>query len=227
MKEHYVVGTGWFQQDPAVHKLLDATRIAVYLCPSVGIYPEWLPEGGNDIAYRRDYFGCTGGKSTKAPDFYTGIRGAVYFDGVMYANSATKISNITDGTSSTLIVGESIAPTKYALGNQPPDPNDPNGTGYNSCRGGPNEWWFGGGGHIDDKTSVDYARELRSTKNRINFSFPGCLNANQDTEGAFGGQHPGGTQFAYCDAHVEFLSETIDLNIYRNLSTCAGGDNTH
>ena len=142
----------------------------------------------------------------------------------MYANSAMKISNITDGTSSTFIVGESIAPTKYALGNHT---DDPNGYGYDTCHGGPNEWWFGGGGHIDDRTTVDYARELRSTKNRINFSFLGCLNTNQDTEGAFGSQHPGGTQFAYCDAHVDFLSETIDINIYRNLSTRAGADNTH
>ena len=66
VKEHYVTGVGWFQQDPTIHKLLDATRISVYLCPTVAIYPEFLPEGGNDIAYRRDYFGCTGGKGTKS-----------------------------------------------------------------------------------------------------------------------------------------------------------------
>jgi prepilin-type N-terminal cleavage/methylation domain-containing protein/prepilin-type processing-associated H-X9-DG protein len=221
VKEHYVTGVGWFQQDPAVHKLLDATRISVYLCPTVGAFPESMPEGGNDVCYRRDYFGCTGGKGTKAPDYYAGIRGSVYFDGVMYANSSMKISKITDGTSKTFCVGESIAPTKYAMGDHE---DGPTGHGYNSCLGGPNEWWFGGGGHMDDKTTVDYARELRSTKNVLNFFFTNCLADNQDSDGSFSSQHIGGVQFVYADGHVEFVNENINAAIYRNLSTRAGGD---
>ena len=40
--------------------------------------------------------------------------------------------------------------------------------------------------------------------------------------GAFGSKHPGGANFAFGDGHVEFLSENINLPLYRALSTRAG-----
>jgi prepilin-type N-terminal cleavage/methylation domain-containing protein/prepilin-type processing-associated H-X9-DG protein len=36
--------------------------------------------------------------------------------------------------------------------------------------------------------------------------------------------HRGGANFALADGHVEFYSETMDLNLYQNLSTKAGGE---
>lgn len=43
-----------------------------------------------------------------------------------------------------------------------------------------------------------------------------------NVNGAFASRHPGGAQFTYLDAHVEFLSEDIDFDLYQNLSTIAG-----
>ena len=40
--------------------------------------------------------------------------------------------------------------------------------------------------------------------------------------GAFASYHPGGSYFVYADAHVDFLTEDIDLDTYQNLSTYAG-----
>ena len=40
----------------------------------------------------------------------------------------------------------------------------------------------------------------------------------------FGSQHPGGAQFVFCDGHVTFLTDTIDMGIYRALSTRATGE---
>jgi prepilin-type N-terminal cleavage/methylation domain-containing protein/prepilin-type processing-associated H-X9-DG protein len=40
--------------------------------------------------------------------------------------------------------------------------------------------------------------------------------------GAFASNHPGGAQFVYGDGHVEFVSENIDLDTYQNLSTISG-----
>jgi len=40
--------------------------------------------------------------------------------------------------------------------------------------------------------------------------------------GAFASDHPGGAQFLYADGHVEFISDGIDLDTYQNLSTIAG-----
>ena len=43
-----------------------------------------------------------------------------------------------------------------------------------------------------------------------------------DFNGAFVSNHPGGAQFLFGDGHVEFITEDIDLDTYQNLSTIAG-----
>jgi prepilin-type processing-associated H-X9-DG protein len=40
----------------------------------------------------------------------------------------------------------------------------------------------------------------------------------------FHSRHPGGAQFAFADGSVTFFSETIDRDVYRGLSTRAGGE---
>jgi prepilin-type processing-associated H-X9-DG protein len=40
--------------------------------------------------------------------------------------------------------------------------------------------------------------------------------------GAFASNHPSGAQFLYGDGHVEFITDSIDLDTYQNLSTIAG-----
>jgi prepilin-type processing-associated H-X9-DG protein len=42
------------------------------------------------------------------------------------------------------------------------------------------------------------------------------------TNGAFASDHPGGAQFLFGDGHVEFITDNIDLDTYQNLSTIAG-----
>ncbi len=41
---------------------------------------------------------------------------------------------------------------------------------------------------------------------------------------SFRSRHPGGAQFALADASVRFISQTIDLTMYRNLASIAGGE---
>ncbi len=45
----------------------------------------------------------------------------------------------------------------------------------------------------------------------------------QNNEG-FYSQHTGGAQFCFGDGSVHFISDSIDLALYRNLSTCGGGE---
>jgi prepilin-type processing-associated H-X9-DG protein len=44
-----------------------------------------------------------------------------------------------------------------------------------------------------------------------------------DLEG-FRSRHSGGAFFTWCDGHVSFLGESIDINTYHYLSTRAGGE---
>lgn len=43
-----------------------------------------------------------------------------------------------------------------------------------------------------------------------------------NVNGAFQSRHAGGAMFVYCDGHVDFVDESIDLETYRDLSTIAG-----
>ena len=42
--------------------------------------------------------------------------------------------------------------------------------------------------------------------------------------GGFASNHTGGVNFVYMDGHVAFMSDNIDINMYRALSTRGGGE---
>ncbi|MEX0793798.1 MAG: DUF1559 domain-containing protein [Pirellulaceae bacterium] len=48
--------------------------------------------------------------------------------------------------------------------------------------------------------------------------------ADQNVYGAFRSQHPGGGNFTMVDGSTRFTAETIDYELYQNLSTRAGGE---
>ncbi len=60
-----------------------------------------------------------------------------------------------------------------------------------------------------------------STHMPLNYTDP--LGHWRNIEG-FRSRHPGGANFAFADGHVSFISETINTDTYRALSTRAGGE---
>lgn len=200
-------GMGWNTtgfSDPAGAKFRE-TPVPLYYCPSRDTFLE--------IAERRDYFGVVGGKTR----FGHGPRGDVFFDGMFnVGNIKISAAKITDGTSHTLAVGESIHPAKWGAG-----------PGYGDARvGGPGAWWV-----ADSCPSPDcrpksanwvFGRFLRSTKYPINFNIMPMVLDDVENEPPFGSNHPGGAYFVFADGHVTFLPETIDMTTYQALSTVRG-----
>lgn len=71
--------------------------------------------------------------------------------------------------------------------------------------------------------AIANADSLRTTTNPLN-TRPGDGITIELRNGAFGSSHPGGGNFVYGDGHVEFVDDSIELNIYRALSTIAEGE---
>jgi len=180
--------------------------LSTFICPSNsrwGDYPE-----------RKDYFGVVGGVVSVVPT--QGTWGFVFNDGVMYPNSFTRVGEITDGTSNTFAVGEVVHALPYGMG-----PNNIASGGDGS--GGPTNWWIGA--HVNRNLPEEvqsYGRSLLSTLNPINSQFPVPLEPQFSNETPFGSDHPGGAQFVYCDGHVAFIQDAIDINTYQWLSSRAG-----
>jgi len=122
------------------------------------------------------------------------------------------MADVRDGTSGTLFFGERRHADKVF---------DSWAAGAGEQLIGDYGWWHTAGGlAIVDATMTTLAP----------------LNYDADTSdtdfacwrvGAFGSFHPGGANFALVDGSVRFLSETIELDQYRALSTRAGGEVVH
>jgi prepilin-type processing-associated H-X9-DG protein len=140
---------------------------------------------------------------------YLGVSGtdSLVGDGVLYKNSLTRLADVTDGTSNTLLIGE-----------RPPSSNFHYG------------WWYAGVGQ-DHSGSADMVLAVRE---RVRNIFGGCGGVPQtfrqpagltDWCGVyhFWSLHAGGANFAFCDGSVRFLAYAADA-VLPALATRAGGE---
>ncbi len=117
-----------------------------------------------------------------------------YNNGVFLYRTVKSAKDVVDGLSNTMFVGETIEGHTRESAN---------------C-------WAVGSRHL---------HSLRSTDNPLNT--PPGQGVTVDlygysANGAFASRHPFGAFFGFGDGHARFLSENIDLDTYRGLSTRAG-----
>ncbi|MBX3435333.1 MAG: DUF1559 domain-containing protein [Pirellulales bacterium] len=219
--------------------------VPTYRCPSAG-----LPEHQLDVTADNywimnrspvSYLGVATGlqaKQHQAGDVYF-LKGqpspedgnAAYegADGVLYGidkddkvHKGTQLREITDGTSSTMMVGEALHDydTQEAVGGSP-----------ENRAGSRKDHWWGGSDDIDTHPGCDLSEFLGSTAVSPNFQTTSlehqqwCANPDsancQKLQLAFGSEHPGSLQVVFCDGHVENVTDGVDPHVWSDYGTRA------
>jgi prepilin-type N-terminal cleavage/methylation domain-containing protein/prepilin-type processing-associated H-X9-DG protein len=177
--------------DPETLLLLQ-TLIPTYRCPSDANwsmlnterpYPSLVP-GQTLFLGRSNYKGCAGGNTTQ---------GGVF---VNFGDPAIGFRSVTDGLSTTLLVGEAMSGT-------------PPGSSQSQCAA----VWAGG----EKPTSVSANGQVS-----LDTLFAVCGSGmfqlqtgmwagdTHEPSGGFGSRHSGGAHFAMCDGAVRFVNEKIE-----------------
>lgn len=139
-------------------------------------------------------------------------------DGIFFINSRTTFNKIRDGSSSTVLIGESLPDQNFwgedLFGNQQKI-----------------DHWYIGTSEFDlmeqfvNKTdSAENSECLGSTACRINASLLGDEFTIDEKELCFASRHPGGVNIAFADGHVSFIAESIEASIWSALGTRAGNE---
>jgi prepilin-type N-terminal cleavage/methylation domain-containing protein len=174
---------------------------------------------GNTTRGRLSPVGTT---STGAPNQYGGApfievihyqtADATYYSYINFDQNfkaSTRMPEITDGTSNTLAISETVKGHQGDL------------RGF--------AWW-GGGAHFETlrtpNTSTPDSLESSSycvTANRLN---PPCVGRSASNEESIAARsrHPNGVQAVMCDASTRFFTNNIALDTWRGLGSAAGGE---
>jgi prepilin-type N-terminal cleavage/methylation domain-containing protein/prepilin-type processing-associated H-X9-DG protein len=229
------------------------TNVKLYLCPSnrtsggIDLKPiatEWntsLPPfaAGIDYAFCKGANGALNIDWTRVP---LEVRGVFGLRPLGEERSGVRFSEIRDGLSSTLALGDAAGGTPiYLVRNlkQPDQPVTSTLTGQTVpidqawCAAGASDTahpWYGSVlavtaqyGLAPDPRDEPMNRRLASPSIYSGDS-AGDNSRGRDWVSGFRSLHPGGCNFLFCDGAVRFVRENISPATYRALSTCAGSE---
>lgn len=194
----------------------DASNNSVnaFHCPS---FP--APDG-----LHTNYFGIMGGGENLAFWAHSSRFGRAFWNnGILYTNSKTRLRDITDGASNTVVIGE----TKYQLG--PNGRSDGVRAGWASTIRGCVNATPGVTAAVTDVPINSYQGDgntgdtlFTAGTSSSDPNFRGSVNgvaSTQNLQGrAFGSAHVGGCHFAFADGSIHFISENINLSTLQYLA---------
>ncbi len=185
-----------------------ATSVGGFICPSEGSELH-LEDGsfGTPAPAVASYAFVAGHRGILGGTLYTPVNACMtkhHNTGPHLYYTKVALKQIEDGTSNTISVGEVIETSKGIINEGLPN----EATTHNI-------WTY----------VLRYLDCFRTTTVALNTPpWVETLRVDADdiVNGAFASRHPGGAQFVYVDGHVDFMEESIDLDLYQNLSTIAG-----
>jgi prepilin-type N-terminal cleavage/methylation domain-containing protein len=136
-------------------------------------------------------------------------------EGILFGGSRVRLKDVSDGTSKTLMVGESFTDLEYSK-----DGNEMDYWGLFSPQMGNATAWAPG--YVrGTEHSEGVGSAVVPINSRLNPLMPGRL-----MEMSFGSRHIGGAMFCFADASARFIDESIDLQTYRAIATRKLGELT-
>lgn len=189
------------------------TSVATYVCPSdldsrsLGV-PATGPPAAAGARYMPGSYRAVSGRSDDGLNYLDSemmfeyasrSRGPIHMAGT-WGFTVETFANIRDGTSNTLLVGESTTSTN--TGNR--------------------TFWACSFAYYSLSGVTNQARTLLGDYDEC--VRQGGIGGEIPCKRGWGGQHPGGIHFAICDGSVRFVSNTTDLTLLGNLATIAGGE---
>jgi prepilin-type N-terminal cleavage/methylation domain-containing protein/prepilin-type processing-associated H-X9-DG protein len=227
-------------------------QVKLFFCPSnresglLDLSPhaqEWhvpLPP----VAAGCDYAFCRGANSALVNDWAktpVSVRGPFGIRKPSEASSGVRLAEITDGSSSTIAMGDATAGSPSYLVRNLSNPNEP-AIGTNGQTIVLEQSWSAAG--VGDTSHPWYGSVLCVTA-QYGFSpdprdepmnrrpatptvtggrTTGDNADGTDHIGGFRSLHTGGCNFLFCDGSVQFITERVPPAVYRALSTYAGGE---
>jgi prepilin-type processing-associated H-X9-DG protein len=191
--------------------------VELFLCSSDNMPHVWMATEGSVWIYAGEIFSslipiCEVGGSNYVGVFGIGEPG-VDGEGVFFRNSFVRLIDISDGTSSTMAVGERSINLNAGRGNA---------TWVGSVSGA--QLWSCAPDPFGDPDAGVCRREDASGMTLGHTGEGNGPGSMQGDVNQFLSRHGRGANFLFCDGHVRYLDGTIDYHAYKALSTRNAGE---
>ena len=193
--------------------------LPMFRCPSMPIEEHINSNSGIPQRVPVSYRAAGGNEVTSDDTSTRPISGTKSFEmlnlnGLFYACSATRFGDIPDGLSNTIAIGESHTDPRFVKDGQGMDFWVIGSPQADPCR------CDGGTGGTEFSEAAGSFYMMMNLRIRD----PGAHGRLMEL--SFGSYHVGGAHFGLADGSVQYISENIDLGIYRGLGSRSGKEVT-
>jgi prepilin-type N-terminal cleavage/methylation domain-containing protein len=200
-----------YHNESPENRAVRETSVAAYVCPSdfapeTPAVPATGPAAQAGARYMPGSYRAVSGRSNDGVNYFDSemmqsfepdLRGAIHVVGV-WGTTTERIADIRDGTSNTLMVGESTTRTSPAR----------------------RTFWAYPFAYYTMSAATPQARTLMGDYDRC--VEMGGAGGDIPCKRGWGGLHPDGLNFVLCDGSVVFLSDSVAPDLFGDLATIAG-----